>query len=500
MVDAAFLGWCRRNGVWCHPGVRFPSEDGRGTYGVADCRFDAGTILMGLPKASMLTRLNAQEADALDALFEFGLPSVEVLGLAIALERKAGRHSMWHEYLESLAQDEPLPLLWTMQELKMLRGTGLDETSRRRKRRLVDNFRIAEAEWPSLSAATAFPSVQEYLAASTLSSSRAFRVDNQHGEGLLPLVDMLNHKASLVPSHGADGQSASGDSDEDDEQGKEGESTDDHLLCRDVTLRIPPGRGDGDSSDNDDEDEVDDDDEAYVVAVRDVVAGEEICHTYGELGNWDLLAGYGFTLSNNPFDTALLPWRSVEAAAGSLYGERVLRSRIRELRASGQWESPSTSLGHGILDTPFVFDRRGVCPAELKTLLYVLRLFDSKTAKVHKIARSRHEASALTWRMDDGSQKILLNAVQLHMNGYNNSISRELEAASAPKRQRVSAGTAMHGKQLHAARLVRGELSIWKAVCSQSNGASDLSESEIRAAEAGAAARKLRLVSDIAEQ
>ena len=152
---------------------------------------------MGLPKASMLTRLNAQEADALDALFELGLPSVEVLGLAIALERKAGRHSMWHEYLESLAQDEPLPLLWTMQELKMLRGSGLDETSRRRKRRLVDNFRIAEAEWPSLSAATAFPSVQEYLAASTLSSSRAFRVDNQHGEGLLPLVDMLNHKASL---------------------------------------------------------------------------------------------------------------------------------------------------------------------------------------------------------------------------------------------------------------------------------------------------------------
>ena len=40
---------------------------------------------------------------------------------------------------------------------------------------------------------------------------------------------------------------------------------------------------------------MDDDDEAYVVAVRDVVAGEEICHTYGELGNWDLLAGYGFT-------------------------------------------------------------------------------------------------------------------------------------------------------------------------------------------------------------
>ena len=127
-------------------------------------------------------------------------------------------------------------------------------------------------------------------------------------------------------------------------------------------------------------------------------------------------------MSNNPFDTALLPWRSVEAAAGSLYGERVLRSRIGGLRI-GQWESPSTSLGHSILDTPFVFDRRGVS-CGLKTLLYVLRLFDSKTAKVHKIARSRHEASALTWRMDDGSQKILLNAVQLHMNGYNNSISR----------------------------------------------------------------------------
>ena len=46
---------------------------------------------MSLPKDAMLTRLNARLAEGLDALLELGLPSVEVLGLAIALERSSER-------------------------------------------------------------------------------------------------------------------------------------------------------------------------------------------------------------------------------------------------------------------------------------------------------------------------------------------------------------------------------------------------------------------------
>lgn len=379
----------------------------------------------------------------------------------------------------------------------MLRGTGLDETSRRRKRRLVENFRIAEAEWPEIVSASslsssdrsaaAFPTAEEYLCASTLSSSRAFRVDEEHGEGLLPLVDMLNHKAALVPCHGADGES-DGDSDDDNNNGdaeadEQERASSSATLLRDVTLRIPPAACDVDDDAAAADDEDAEEDAAYVITVRGVNAGEEVCHTYGELGNWDLMAGYGFTMADNAFDTALLPWRCVEAAAASHYGARVLRCRLRELRESGHWGSRSDSLGHGVIDTPFVFDRRGACPPELRVLLHLL--LDSSP-----MAKARREARALEGRMDAASRKVVVAAIQLHMCEY--AKPDEGLGRAAPKRQRLVGGTGASVKALHASRLVESELSIWAAAC---NGGSrpELDGAEARAAEAGAAARKQRL-------
>ena len=190
--------WFRDNGVvWT--GLRFEEADGRGVYGVAASDLGPGNAVIAVPKAAMLTHRNAADALALRTLLELGLPSVEVLALAVALERKAGKSSRWHPYLQSLPTAEPLPLLWSASELRGLAGTGLDGVSRRRRRRLLDNYNVAVAEWPG---ATLLPSAEEYLAASTLSSSRAFRVDEVHGEGLLPLCDLLNHKAAS-PSHTA---------------------------------------------------------------------------------------------------------------------------------------------------------------------------------------------------------------------------------------------------------------------------------------------------------
>ena len=52
-----------------------------------------------------------------------------------------------------------------------------------------------------------------------------------------------------------------------------------------------------------------------------------MCHTYGALGNWELLAGYGFTLPSNPFDTATLPWSVLVGAAEAELGARAARRR-----------------------------------------------------------------------------------------------------------------------------------------------------------------------------
>ena len=139
--------WFRDNGiVWT--GLRFEEADGRGIYGVAANDLEPGNAVIAVPKAAMLTHRNAADAQALSTLLELGLPSVEVLALAVALERKAGKTSRWHPYLQSLPTAEPLPLLWSASELRGLAGTGLDGVSRRRRRRLLDNYNVAVAEWP----------------------------------------------------------------------------------------------------------------------------------------------------------------------------------------------------------------------------------------------------------------------------------------------------------------------------------------------------------------
>ena len=146
--------WFRDNGiVWT--GLRFERAEGRGVFGVATSDIEPGHAVIAVPKAAMLTHRNAADAPALSTLLELGLPSVEVLALAIALERRASKSSRWHPYLQSLPKAEPLPLLWSASELRCLAGTGLDGVSRRRRRRLLSNYHAARAEWPG---ATPLPS------------------------------------------------------------------------------------------------------------------------------------------------------------------------------------------------------------------------------------------------------------------------------------------------------------------------------------------------------
>ena len=216
--------------------------------------------------------------------------------------------------------------------------------------------------------------------ATTLASSRAFDVDEEHGEGLVPLIDMLNHKAALVPhpckedgkeegeEEGGAGGREKGEEFGDEESEKSGEGQVE--FQRDCCLRISPtvcsggesesedeeeqgeqwgagerggeedtegGDDEGDDSDDDgdgDEDEDDGDGEgneedvAVVTTLAAMAAGQEICHTYGELGNWELLAGYGFTLPHNPFDTSALEWHHVGRAAEIILGGRPARQRL----------------------------------------------------------------------------------------------------------------------------------------------------------------------------
>ena len=423
-LPPAYHSWLRTQCV-AHAGVRFCAAPGRGTYGVASTDVGAGSVVLTVPKSAMLTVRNSPHAEALESLLEMGMPPPEVLALALALERRAGAKSRWAPYVDSLPRDAPLPLLWSPAELRHLAGTGLDATSRRRRARLAANYRAAAAEW----ADGELPPLDAVLRASTLVSSRAFDVDSAHGVGLLPLIDALNHKPALAPAHGGE---ASDDDDSDDDDV-------DDALRRDCAIRIPPAE----ESDDDDDDE--EDDCALIETLRPLRAGEELCLTYGNYGNYELLAGYGFTLDDNPFETALLCWEHVVAAAEAVLGARAARRRLAELRAEG-----AAAVGR-----PFVFDRRATAPPELVGLLR--RLADD--------AKSR--------------DAILKRAVKAQVAGYGSAVAGQ-------KRRRTDDGDAA----AHAARLVRGELEIWEAAAA---GGRVLEDREAEAAEAANAARRLRV-------
>ena len=267
------------------------------------------------------------------------------------------------------------------------------------------------------------------LRASTLVSSRAFDVDSAHGVGLLPLIDALNHKPALAPAHG--GEAGDDDDSEDDD--------DDDALRRDCAIRIPPAE----ESDDDDDDE--EDDCALIETLRPLRAGEELCLTYGNYGNYELLAGYGFTLDDNPFETALLCWEHVVAAAEAVLGARASRRRLTELRAEG-----AAAVGR-----PFVLDRRAAAPPELVGLLR--RLADD--------AKSR--------------DAILKRAVKAQVAGYGGAVAGQ-------KRRRTDDGD-------DAPRTRRGSSAASSRSGRRPPPAEALEGREAEAAEAAAAARRLRV-------
>jgi hypothetical protein len=68
-----------------------------------------------------------------------------------------------------------------------------------------------------------------------------------------------------------------------------------------------------------------------IVAATAVAAGREVHNTYGELGNAELVAKYGFALPGNPFDAVRVDKAALVAAAIAELGPRACRARARFL-------------------------------------------------------------------------------------------------------------------------------------------------------------------------
>ena len=96
-----------------------------------------GDALALIPKAVVLSIRNASAALLLHEMVSAGCSAAAALNLAVAHERSLGARSRWAVYFQSLPQSEPLPLLWSDDELQLLGPTGLAAETRARRDALL---------------------------------------------------------------------------------------------------------------------------------------------------------------------------------------------------------------------------------------------------------------------------------------------------------------------------------------------------------------------------
>ena len=320
-----FKAWLRSSDFWWDEsaielGASFPSTDGAGPpaprAGVrALRRLEAGDVLARIPRARCLTRASCAYPDAASRARASSGGDEErwlaCLGAALLLERRAASRgaSSFAPYLASLPGAEPdVVASWPDRHRRLLAGTDVDVALR-------DERAQARAEWdggvaealaeaerrddaettnetttsrPALgdgAVAGGGVSFEDFLAARSVASSRAFTVDPTVGAGLVPIADLFNHRTG----------------------GHHVRLTDDP--------EDPCGGF------------------LVVRCVAPVDPGEEVFNSYGVLGNAKLLRSYGFAQPNNPADVVTFDVPAVRAAAAmrGVAGERVA-ARLGRIR------------------------------------------------------------------------------------------------------------------------------------------------------------------------
>ena len=160
-------------------------------YGIiAKQNLDVGTIVCQISKEAILSVRNCGIADLLEENELTG-----PLGLTIALmyERSLGQASPWAGYLQSLPEKEFLPMFWSPSLRNELIGTNLGDILEQDIAFLQEDYETHVVsllkEHPDIFD-QAKMTLDDFLAATSLVTSRAFQVDMYHEDSMVPLADM----------------------------------------------------------------------------------------------------------------------------------------------------------------------------------------------------------------------------------------------------------------------------------------------------------------------
>ncbi|KAG4105494.1 RuBisCO-cytochrome methylase [Neocallimastix lanati (nom. inval.)] len=267
--------------------------DGLGIVALKD--IPKGIVVCKIPKSSILSVKTSSIANILDENCLYG-----GIGLAIALmyEIGIGKKSHWYDYIQSIPKKEPLPMFWKDEHFNYLVGTELEKSARKDRELLESDFKSSV-----LPLIEAYPDImtkeictlENFLNASSLVSSRAFQVDDYHDDAMVPLADIFNHKTNAENVHlETDGELCVN-------CGKI------EKLCNCSYTSIEKDN-DEENKDNDNKEKLTPEEEQKIAEMIDIrmfrpcKKGEEVFNTYGEHPNASLLNKYGFTELNNPFD------------------------------------------------------------------------------------------------------------------------------------------------------------------------------------------------------
>ena len=363
-----FKSWMKSVGIkWNEDCIQFDG-DGPGSLRIlALDDVQAGQELASIPKEACITIYTTEISDIL-AEEEIG----GGLGLVIAVwfEKQLGSKSKWAGYFASCPESEYLPVFWTKDQLEWLSGTEIENMA------VHDRMDIAEdydtlvkpllKKYPDAFGSMTDTSLSSFMQAASLVASRAFAVDEEHGDGMVPLADVFNHKASVVQlsaDYGIHGVSSSGSEDNDtstdevpddtessqnneEEVGLESEDESDVRLpvildqteiefcglseANGITLKLHIAIIDDNKTDS-----------LQIIAATPLNKNFEIFNTYGELGNAELVKKYGFCLPENPFTKVSLRkdrhfLEQMERWFAGIQGRKVKKSKNQEGMSSTQ--------------------------------------------------------------------------------------------------------------------------------------------------------------------
>lgn len=196
-----FKAWLQENNIQVsYDKISIELKDGYWSIKAAkDLHTD--DCLARIPKASILSSKTSSIASVIKK---------EELGGGLALiaavmhERALGPKSQWHGYLSTLPQQgEDLPLFWTIDELAALRGTEAEARAEADLEAMEDDYvqfikPMVKKHLKKLPMDASRWRFEDFKIAASWVASRAFFVDDYHGQSLVPVADVFNHKSSIV--------------------------------------------------------------------------------------------------------------------------------------------------------------------------------------------------------------------------------------------------------------------------------------------------------------